>query len=82
MTRLCYREVTQTLTNSFSREVLAHDCVEFVQPMANQMERERRRRLLKDVKTAERMKAESELPASKEELRELLDWEEQMRPWR
>jgi hypothetical protein len=46
------------------------------------MERERRRRLLKDVKTAERMKAESELPASKEELRELLDWEEQMRPWR
>jgi hypothetical protein len=37
-------------------------------------DRESRKRLLKDWKAAERTKAESELPASKDELRELFSW--------
>jgi len=42
--------------------------------MPNQSEKERQKALLKGVKAAEKLKAESELPASKEDLRELLEW--------
>lgn len=42
--------------------------------MPNQSEKERRKQLLNSVKAAEKLKAEAELPASKEDLRELLDW--------
>jgi hypothetical protein len=45
--------------------------------MPNQSEKERKKQLLKGVKAAEKLKAESELPGSKEDLKELLDWVDQ-----
>jgi hypothetical protein len=42
--------------------------------MPDQSEKERRKELLRNAKNAERLKAESELPASKEDLRDLLGW--------
>ena len=41
--------------------------------MTDKSEKERRKKLLMEVKSAERLRAEAELPASKDELRELID---------
>lgn len=52
----------------------AYDEVEVTGLMPNASERERKKELLEKVKAAEKSKAESELPASKEDLSDLLDW--------